>query len=62
MREGDPGTRLKGTAVASGIYPLSLGAEEMLFVVKALLYMGQWMPLWLSMKFSLLGVWECGEE
>jgi pimeloyl-ACP methyl ester carboxylesterase len=52
-----PRTRLKGTAVVSGIYPLSLGTEGMLFVAKALLYMGQWMPLWLSMKFL---DWEFG--
>lgn len=52
-----PQTRLKGTAVVSGIYPLSLGTEDMRFSVKALLYMGQWMPLWLSMKFL---DWEFG--
>jgi pimeloyl-ACP methyl ester carboxylesterase len=37
-------TRLLSTAVVSGIYPLALGTQGMLFGIKALLYAGLWLP------------------
>ncbi|CZR51611.1 uncharacterized protein PAC_01488 [Phialocephala subalpina] len=40
-----PRTRLLNVAVVSGIYPLSLGTEGLLFPIKLILYGGAWLPL-----------------
>jgi pimeloyl-ACP methyl ester carboxylesterase len=45
-----PRTRLLNVAVVSGIYPLSLGTQGMLFGVKALLYGGLYLPQAVMMK------------
>jgi pimeloyl-ACP methyl ester carboxylesterase len=46
-----PRTRLLSTAVVSGIYPLSLGTQGMLFPVRALLFAGSYLPRFITKKF-----------
>jgi pimeloyl-ACP methyl ester carboxylesterase len=52
-----PRTRLLSTTVVSGIYPLTLGTQGMLFGVKALLFAGLWLPHVVMTKFL---DWEFG--
>jgi pimeloyl-ACP methyl ester carboxylesterase len=52
-----PKERVLSTTIISGIYPLSLGTEGMLFGVKAFLYGGYWLPQ--SIVIRLLD-WEFG--
>lgn len=49
--------RLLSTTVISGIYPLSLGTEGMLFKIKAFLYAGVYLPTSLMSRFL---EWEFG--
>ena len=52
-----PRTRLLGVAVVSGIYPLSLGTQGMLFAARVLLYAGLYLPQAVMMKIL---DWEFG--
>lgn len=52
-----PRTRLLSVTVVSGIYPMSLGTQGMLFGVKALLYAGAYLPQVVMIK---LLDWEFG--
>lgn len=39
-----PRARLLNTAIVSGAYPLTLGTQGMLFGIRALLFLGAWVP------------------
>jgi pimeloyl-ACP methyl ester carboxylesterase len=54
-----PRTKLLRVSVVSGIYPLSLGTQGMLFGIKTFLYAGTWLP---QAVMSKLLDWEFGNS
>jgi pimeloyl-ACP methyl ester carboxylesterase len=46
-----PRTRLLGTAVVSGVYPLTLGTQGMMFPARMLFFAAAWLPSFVLAKF-----------